>query len=273
MLIFLFLQRQIMPVNAPIEYFKAEEKFKTAKNKDEKMAALEEMIRLLPKHHGSEQQHAQLKSRLAKLRRESVKRTGKREGIRKEGDAQVCIMGKTNSGKSTLLAKLTKAKPKIGKHPYTTTKPEIGMMDYEGIKIQLIEIPSTFDAEYMSIARTSDLLVLLAREKDEESGLKKMLSDMFIRTKKIAINSENENKIKEKIWASLGLMVVYTKKGKTISPMALPKGATVKRFAERVHKDFIEGFRFARVRRRNRKIQAGLRYVLQDGDIVELFMA
>ena len=134
-----------MPVNAPMEYYKAEEKFKSAKSKDDKIAALEEMIRLLPRHHGSENAHAQLTSRLSKLKKESEKKGARRLGIKKEGDAQICLIGLANAGKSTLLSKLTDAKPKISVTPYTTTKPEIGMMDYKGIKVQLVEIPSTFD--------------------------------------------------------------------------------------------------------------------------------
>src|SRR3989338_9289658 len=134
-----------MPVNAPYEYYKAEEKFKSAKSKAEKIAALEEMLRLMPRHHGSENVLAQLKARLSKLRKESDKKGGgRRAGVKKEGDAQVCIIGLANTGKSTLLAKLTEAKPKIAQAPYTTTRPEVGMMDYKGIKVQLVEIPSTF---------------------------------------------------------------------------------------------------------------------------------
>ncbi len=53
-----------MPVNAPIEYYKAEEKYRLAKTRDEKIRYLEEMIRLLPRHHGSEKMLAQLKKRL-----------------------------------------------------------------------------------------------------------------------------------------------------------------------------------------------------------------
>jgi hypothetical protein len=59
-----------MPVNAPAEYFKAEEKFHSSKTREEKIAALEEMIRLLPRHHGSENMIAQLKSRLSKMKKE-----------------------------------------------------------------------------------------------------------------------------------------------------------------------------------------------------------
>jgi len=266
-----------MPVNAPAEYFRAEEKFHSAKTKEEKIAALEEMIRLLPRHHGSENALAQLKSRLAKLRKEG-KTSGKGRGrvlsIVKEGDAQVCLIGFTNSGKSYLLSKLTGAKPEIANHPYTTTKPEIGMIDYNGVKIQLVEIPSTFEPKYVSVARTADLILLLARHENEEEGLKKFLADNFIHAKYIFANPfvEPYDMIKQKIWHNLGLIIVYTKKSKTNTPMALPVNSTVKDFAQRIHKDFVKNFRFARIHRKGRIIQAGLDYKLQDNDIVEIHM-
>ncbi len=92
-----------MPVNAPFEYYRAEEKFKSAKTKEEKIAALEEMVRMMPRHHGSENALAQLKSRLAKLRKEGERKGSKKTGIKKEGEAQVCLIGFANSGKSWLL--------------------------------------------------------------------------------------------------------------------------------------------------------------------------
>ncbi len=263
-----------MPVNAPAEYFKADEKFQSAKSKEEKIAALEEMIRLLPKHHGSENAHAQLKARLAKLKKEGTKKGAHKVGIQKEGEAQVCLLGFTNSGKSTLLTKLTDARPAIAEYPYTTKKPEIGMMDYKGVKVQLVEIPSTFNAEYMSIARSAEAVVLVIRNEHEKKQLIELLKDSFVRTKSIVVNpwEENANYIKEKIWQSLGLIVVYTRKTET--PMALPVGSTIKDFANKIHKDFVQNFRFARLWRtegsKKRMMQAGLDYVLRDNDIVEL---
>lgn len=270
-----------MPVNAPPEYMKAEERFRSAKSKDEKIAALEEMIRLLPRHHGSESAHAQLKSRLAKLKKETTKKGARTLGIAKEGEAQVCIIGFTKSGKSTLLKNLTGAKPSITSHPYTTTKPEIGMMDYKGVKIQMIEIPSTFDPQYLSIARTADSIALAIKDEAEKIGLERMLKDNFIRTAHIFVNpfGESPESIKEKIWSSLGLIVVYTRKtthtdakGVKLFAMALRKNSSVMDFASRIHKDFITNFRFARVYRKNRIIQAGLNYVLEDGDVVEIHL-
>ena len=254
-----------MPVNPPAEYYLAEQKFNSAKSKPEKIAALEEMISVLPMHHGSEQMHAQLKSKLSKLKKESVKKSGrKKHGIQKEGDAQVCIIGATNSGKSTLLKKITDANPQIAGYEYTTTKPEIGTMDYKGIKIQVIEIPATLDSEYLSIAKTSDLIVLMKSGKLKD--VKNVLKNHFVKTKKIEIDAEDD--VKERIWKMLNLMVVYTKKTRT--PMALGKKSNVKDFANRIHKDFVENFRFARLWRKGMIRQVGLKYILQDGDMVEI---
>jgi len=262
-----------MPVNAPVEYFIAEQRFRDAKGKEEKILAMEEMIRLLPKHHGSEQALAQLKSKLAKLRKETAKKGSHKIGIVKEGEAQVCIMGFPNSGKSTLLRKLTAAKPAVSGVPYTTTKPEIGMMDYKGVKVQLIELPSTFEPEFLSVARTSDGIVALAGSREEKNRMTRLLQDNFIQAKRIFMNLSDID-AKEKIWGMLGLIIAYTKTGRGNSPMALPAGSTVKDFALRIHKDFVENFRFARLwRKENGRVfqrNVGLSYMLKDGDVVEI---
>ena len=258
-----------MPVNAPREYYVAEERFQKSKSKEERIAALEEMIRLMPRHHGSENALAQLKARLAKMKKESDKKGARHVGIKKEGDAQVCILGLANSGKSTVLRSLTDAKPKIAATPYTTTKPEIGMMDYKGVKIQLVEIPSTFDPEYMSIARGCNAIVIVSNNQSETAIMESVLKNNFIRHDYIVINSYDTD-VKKKIWDMLGLIVVWTKK--TNTPMSLRRSATIKDFAGRIHKDFVKNFRFARITRNGRVIQAGLNYALQDGDLVDLHM-
>ncbi len=259
-----------MPVNAPVEYYKAEMKFKAAKSKEEKIAALEEMIALLPKHHGSENAHAQLKSRLAKLRKEGKKKGAARAGIQKEGDAQVCLIGYTNSGKSWLLSKLSGAAVEVAPYEYTTTKPAIGMMDWKGVKIQLIEIPATFQPAYVSIARTADLAVLLGGA-EERRALAEYLRENYVKTRSVSADTRRESAeaIKERIWKSLGRIVVYTKK--TGTPMSLPIGATVKEAANKIHKDFVKNFRFARIYRRGMAKQVGLDYALNDGDVIEIY--
>ena len=264
-----------MPINAPVEYFKAEEKFKNAKNDDEKILALEEMIRQCPSHKGAENLRAQLRSKLSKLKKESLKKSKKkrRPGITKEGEAQVCLMGFTQSGKSTILNKLTGAKAEISDHPFTTTKPEVGMLDYHKIKIQLIEIPSTFGSEYLGIAKNADLIALIYKNEKEKNDLLDMLKDNFIRVKHIETRQRDSfDSIKEKIWSALEMIIVYTKNRKKLSPMALPKGSAIKDFAQRIHKDFIKHFRFARLWRNKNMKQVGLNYILEDGDVIELHM-
>ncbi len=261
-----------MPVNFTAEYFKAEQKFLNAKTTEEKIIYLEEMIRVCPKHKGAENLLAQLHAKLAKLKREVEKKSIKQrktEGIRKEGDAQVCIIGEVNSGKSTLLKKLTNANPEIDEYPYTTVRPEIGMMDYKGVKIQMIEIPSTFRPEYMSISRTADLIIVVKRGNYE--SVEKMLDSIYIRTKRIVVDPDDSvQKIKDSIWEALGLMIVYTKNGKDVSPMALKKNSTVRDFTKRIHKDFLENFWYARLWRNKKEKQVGLNYTLKNGDIVEI---
>lgn len=263
-----------MPVNAPPEYFKAEEKYLSAKSREEKIVALEEMIRLLPKHKSAENKLAELRGKLAKLKKESAKqkKISRKVGISKEGDAQVCLLGLTNSGKSWLLSKLTDAKPEITPHQYTTTKPEVGMIDYSGIKIQLVEIPATFDPEYMSIVRSAEAVLCLINNDEQKKEMQKILDDNFIRKNILFANTREvePEEIKKNIWKTLNLIIVYTKKTKT--PMALPKGANIKEFAQRIHKDFIKDFRFARLWRGERVLQVGLDYKLQEGDVVKLYL-
>ncbi|MBI2173059.1 MAG: TGS domain-containing protein [Candidatus Aenigmarchaeota archaeon] len=264
-----------MPVNAPAEYFMAESKFHSAKSREEKIAAMEEMVRLMPRHHGSETAMAQLKQKLAKLKKEkgAKKKGGARLGVTKEGEAQVCILGFTNSGKSTLLKSLSGASPGISGYAYTTTRPEIGMMDYSGVKIQLVEIPSTFRSEDISVCRTAELILLLAKSGSELKELEDIMKSNFIRTKAVYANpfTEPVSDIKEKVWDALGLIIAFTRKSDgTKSPMALPDGSNISDFAKRIHKDFVKNFRFARLWRNGMVKQVGLSYVLEHGDIVEI---
>ncbi len=262
-----------MPANLTVEFVKAQEKYRNAKSREEKIRALEEMLATLPKHKGTENMRAILKKKLSKLKKQSERKVKRKTfSIPKEGDAQVCIIGFTQSGKSTLLSKLTNAKPKISSHPYTTTKPEIGTCDYEGVKIQIVEIPSTFKPMYMSVAQSCDGLILL---RDEEE-LKKILSKFGIKKPFIVVDkNEDVKKIKEKIWKMLNLIRVFCKelrKEPEKKPLVLKKGSTVLDVAKKLHKDFIKYFKFARVWGSSKYPgeKVGLDYELKDKDILEI---
>jgi hypothetical protein len=133
-----------MPANLTPEYHRAEQAFREARSPDEKVAALEEMLRVIPKHKGTDHMQADLRSRIAKLRKESV-RQGGRGGfshiVPREGAGQVALVGPPNAGKSSLVRALTHACPMVAEYPFTTREPAPGMMAFEDIGFQLIDLP------------------------------------------------------------------------------------------------------------------------------------
>lgn len=135
-----------MPANLTPQYLEAEAKFKQAKSVPEKIKALEVMMAIIPKHKGTEKLRAQLKSRMAKLKEElqkkpAVSRAEQAYNIKKEGAAQVVLLGLPNAGKSSLFRHLTHAPSEVADYPFTTQKPIPGMMRYENIQIQLVDTP------------------------------------------------------------------------------------------------------------------------------------
>ncbi len=265
-----------MPTNVTVDYAKAQEKYINARTREEKIAALEEMIKEAPSHKGGENLRKELKQRLAKLKGQKKAKSSRRSLITKEGDAQVCVVGLTQSGKSTLLSKLTNAEPEISNHPFTTTKPEIGTCEFEGVKIQMIEIPSNFKPMFMSIVQSSDGMVLIYRNENELKELKSILSSFRINVPSIEIKqNESIDKIKNDIWNILGLIRIYCKepgKKPERKALVLRKGSTVEDAARNIHKDFLKYFRFARVWGSSKYPgeRVGSEYELKDKDILEI---
>ncbi|MCJ7769827.1 MAG: TGS domain-containing protein [Dehalococcoidales bacterium] len=133
-----------MPANLPPQYFDAEKNFRAAKSPPEKIAALEDMLAIMPKHKGTDHLRAELRSRIAKLTQQLSKKSGTQRTsmmIDKEGAAQVAVIGLPNSGKSQLIAGITNASPIVAEYPLSTHSALPGMMDFKDIKIQLIDTP------------------------------------------------------------------------------------------------------------------------------------
>jgi small GTP-binding protein len=133
-----------MPANLPPQYFEAEKNFREAKDPLEKIAALEEMLAIMPKHKGTDHLRAELRGRIAKLTQQAGKKSGARRAsmvIEREGAAQVAVVGLPNAGKSRLVAAITNASPPVAEYPFTTHRAAPGMMEFENIKIQLIDTP------------------------------------------------------------------------------------------------------------------------------------
>jgi small GTP-binding protein len=133
-----------MPANLPPQYFEAEKMYRSAKDADDKIAALEEMLAIMPKHKGTDHLKADLRRKIAKLTQESDRKSATQRAsmvIEKEGAAQVIVIGLPNAGKSQLVAGITGASPAVAEYPFTTHSVTPGMMDFENIKIQLIDTP------------------------------------------------------------------------------------------------------------------------------------
>ena len=134
-----------MPANLTPQYMEAEEALQRAITPEEKLDALEEMLRAIPKHKGTEKMQADIKRRIARLREasEAARKKGKADPYRveREGAGQVFVVGPPNSGKSALVGALTKAKVVVAAYPFATAWPVPGMMKHEDILIQLVDTP------------------------------------------------------------------------------------------------------------------------------------
>jgi ribosome-interacting GTPase 1 len=132
-----------MPANLTPAYLQAEARFRSAATHEDKLTALEEMLRVLPRHKGTDKLHADLRARLAKLRREPRKGPARGHGHRipREGAGQVVLVGCPNAGKSSLVAALTHATPEVAPYPLTTRDATPGMMPFEDIAFQLVDLP------------------------------------------------------------------------------------------------------------------------------------
>jgi uncharacterized protein len=177
-----------MAANLTPEYLEAERDFKSAKSTVQKVEALERMLATIPRHKGTEKLQADLKRRLSKLRsgqeRRPVSRAGLIHRVEKEGAGQVVLIGPPNSGKSQVLRSLTHATPEVADYPFTTRVPLPGMMAFEDVQIQLVDLPPVhpdFPESWLyQIIRIADaaLLVVDLSDPDLVEDLETALAEM-----------------------------------------------------------------------------------------------
>lgn len=159
-----------MPANLPPQYHAAEQRFREAKTIPDKIEALEEMFALLPKHKGTDHLKADIRRRIAKLKIEGEKKGGGRRGfgyhVDKQGAGQVVLVGPPNAGKSLVLARLTNAKPEVAEFPFTTVRPLAGMIEFENVQIQLVDLPAIApdmtEPWVNGVIRAADAVLLVA---------------------------------------------------------------------------------------------------------------
>jgi small GTP-binding protein len=159
-----------MPANLPPQYFDVEKQYRESKDPNEKLVYLQQMLSIIPKHKGTEKLQADLKTRISKLKDSIVKQKKSRGSggawyqVEKQGAGQIVLVGMPNAGKSTLLNTLTNAHVDVGDYPFTTQLPQVGMLEYEDIKIQIVDTPPLYEEAppwLYGLYRNGDMLLIV----------------------------------------------------------------------------------------------------------------
>lgn len=142
----------------------------------EKIKRIKDEISRTQVNKATEHHLGLLKARLANLQRQLAiastrgKASSLRYDIKRSGDVTVVLIGFPSVGKSTLLNKLTNAKSKIGTYQFTTRTVIPGIMEHNGAKIQILDLPGLIkDASsgkglgrrVLSVARNADLILFM----------------------------------------------------------------------------------------------------------------
>ena len=145
-------------------------------NIEDQIRAIEEEIGRTQYNKATQHHIGKLKAKLARLREEVLKRQAKSGGrgpsfaVKKSGNATVGLVGFPSVGKSTLLNRITDADSAVGAYDFTTLEVIPGLLEYEGAKIQVLDMPGLIRGaskgrgrgrEVISVARSCDLIVLM----------------------------------------------------------------------------------------------------------------
>ncbi|PIN90322.1 hypothetical protein COU57_03785 [Candidatus Pacearchaeota archaeon CG10_big_fil_rev_8_21_14_0_10_32_14] len=292
-------------------YQQAEVKYLNAQTDQDRLKYLEEMIKECPKHKSAEKMLANLKIRRKKLlekleRSAKTKKGSSSKNAIKKHDLQGVLVGKANSGKSSLLKDLTNTNPFVSEFPFSTRNSQQGMLNYGGVLIQLVESPS-IDSDYFDkgVVNTADTILLTITKIDDIQEIESKInnptakriilfnkSDLlnendkrkiasYLQSKKynfILVSSESQegyDELKKKLFSSFGKIRIFTKepgKLKSNKPIILSPESTVHTVAEKILHGFSKQVSETRIWGPSSKFggqKVGMNHVLKDLDIVE----
>lgn len=157
-----------MPANLTPQYLVAEDQFRKAVTPEDKLSALQDMLRELPKHKGTEKIYAEIKRKISEQKKDMEKGSKKKTPsyvVESHGNPQIIFIGPTNAGRSSLISQLTGTELKIADYPFTTRTPQPAMMKFQNIPIQLVDTPP-IDRDHTEpwlagIVRSADAVVLV----------------------------------------------------------------------------------------------------------------
>jgi hypothetical protein len=175
-----------LPTNLPPEAKAKWEEVTLTRNPEERLRLMGEFLSLVPKHKGTERMCKQVKHQMVQLRDEIErrKRQAKIGGtpspfVQKAGAAQVAVIGPTSTGRSSLLRAVTNAQVEVTPYPFGTRQAEPGMLPYEDIQFQLVEVPSIVEGssegradgfQNLSAVRNADGVIIVVDLTDDPAG-------------------------------------------------------------------------------------------------------
>ncbi len=136
--------------------------------------------------------------------------------------ADIGIVGLPNSGKSSLLASITNANPKIANYKFTTINPNLGVVTYDDKEITIADIPGLIEGAHLGVGLGTKFLKHIERcktllhliditEKNLEKSynqikkeLKKYSKDLINKKEIIVLNKTDllEEKVVKKVFES-----------------------------------------------------------------------
>jgi uncharacterized protein len=230
--------------------------------------------------------------------------------VRREGAAQVALVGPPNAGKSSLLQALSNIQIKTGDYAFTTTRPVPALTRIGGVLVQLVEIPGLIEGAasgrgggrpLLGVLRGADAILFCHDARVPIGALQAVMQEVsaagigrpaaIVATKNdeaeargiaaayphlpvvevSVLDDVSLDRLRETIWHLTGLMRVYLRGGE--NPVALRPPATVADVAHSIHHELGERTVGALVWGASARFdgqRVGRAHVLADGDTVEI---
>jgi small GTP-binding protein len=250
-----------------------------------------------------ESQLEQTRTRKRVVHRDSI-------SVRREGAAQIALVGAPNAGKSSLLQALSNIQIKTGAYAFTTTRPVPALTRIGGVLLQLVEIPGLIEGAsagrggarpLLGVLRGADAIlfcheaaapieelqsvmeevtaagiirpsIIVATKSDEADGtaLRAAFADLEV-VEVSVLDDPSLDRLRERLWRLTGLVRIYLRDGG--DPVALQPPVTVLDVADSIHHDLGSRCTGARVWGPSARFEGqrvGRSHLLADGDVVEI---
>jgi small GTP-binding protein len=230
--------------------------------------------------------------------------------VRREGAAQIALVGLPNAGKSSLLQALSNIQIKTGAYAFTTTRPVPALTRIGGVLVQLVEIPGLIEGAaegrggarpLLGVLRGADAILfchdaaapaadlravmdevgaagiarpaaIVATKSDEADGALLRAAFPHLEVVEVSVlDDESVERLRGTIWGMTGLMRIYLRDGE--DPIAVRPPATVADVADSIHHELGARCTGARVWGPSARFagqRVGRAHILADGDTVEI---